>query len=568
MRTPRGRTSDRHAWTAATRRPLVASLTLLALTGLVACSSSDSEGAASGSTGSSDTTTTVASATCQPPTDTTPVQVTPVAGSDSDLDVVSFDGTVIRAHWFPLPGADADSPAPTVLMGPGWSLAGDTDVDAVGVLGGVDIGSLRAAGYNVLTWDPRGFGASTGTAEVDSVDFEARDVQQLLDWVATQPMVELDGERDPTAGMVGGSYGGGIQLVTAAIDCRVDALVPIVAWHSLETSLYKADTVKAGWSKVLTDSSADASVDPHVTSARESGLTTGTLSEEDRAWFIARGPGDLVEDITVPTLIVQGTVDTLFTLDEGVTNYLILQGNGVPVAMMWYCDGHGVCLTDPGDQERVSTAAIAWLDRYVKDDESVDTGAGFDIIDQHGVRYTSKEYAPADGTPLTATGSGTLQLTADGGAGPVTIPEGNDSLLSGLVQPITPAKATNAVDVDLIVDGDPALVVGAPQLKLKYSGTVEAGDRPQRVFAQLVDASTGLVIGNQITPIQVQLDGKPHEVTTPLEMIAFAAEPGATITLQLVATTVAYAEPQLGGSITFDSIDLSLPVATDMTAAK
>jgi len=526
-----------------------------------ACSGSDAGG--SGASSTTDATAAMAEA-CEPPATTTPVQATPVAGSDVDVDVVSFDGTVIRAHWFPLPGADAVDPAPTVLMGPGWSLAGDTTIDSVGVLGAVDIGSLRAAGYNVLTWDPRGFGESGGTAQVNSVDHEARDVQQLLDWVATLPEVDLDAERDPSVGMVGGSYGGGIQLVTAAIDCRVDALVPIVAWNSLQSSLYKADTVKSGWAAKLTEASAGSSVDPHVTSARDTGLSTGLLSDEDRDWFISRGPGELVADITVPTLIIQGTVDTLFTLDEGVANYVILAGNDVPVAMLWYCDGHGVCLTDPGDEARVSDAAIGWLDRYVKGDETVETVAGFDVIDQHGVRYAAEEYTPSEGTPLTATGSGTLQLTAEGGAGPVAVPETNTALLSRLVESITPARATNSVDVDLVVEGEPALVVGAPELTLTYSGTVAAGERPQRVFAQLVDASTDLVIGNQITPIAVQLDGASHTVTVPLEMIAFAAEPGATITLQLVATTVAYAQPQLGGSITFDSIELSLPVSTTL----
>ncbi len=552
------------------RRTAVVSLSLALASVLAACSGSDGGAARdAGDTASSSTssTPTAAPAVCEPPVDTVPVVATPVPGSETDLDLVSFDRTEIRAHWFPLPGATAESPAPTVLMGPGWSLAGDTDLNAVGILGAIDIATLRAAGYNVLTWDPRGFGASGGVAQVNSVDAEARDVQQLLDWVADQEVAQLDAERDPAVGMVGGSYGGGIQLVTAAIDCRVDALVPIVAWHSLRTSLYKADTVKTGWATKLTDASASGRVDPHVTSARDTGLATGRLSDEDLQWFVDRGPGELVEQITVPTLIVQGTVDTLFTLDEGVTNYLVLEGNGVPVAMLWYCEGHGVCLTDPGDERRVSDAALAWLDRYVKDDESIDTGPGFDVIDQHGVRYTAERYTDADGTPLTATGRGHLDLVHGGGAGPVPLPEGANGLLSNLVQPITPARATNAVDVTLEVDGGPHLVVGAPEVTLEYMGTPGQGERPQRVFAQLVDETSGLVIGNQITPIQVELDGEPHTVTVPLEMIAFAAEPGARITLQLVATTVAYAQPQLGGSIELERIELSLPVSTSLAPA-
>ncbi len=532
-----------------------------------ACSGSGGESADRPEEPAPTTSTTAAPAACVPPEDTVPVLELPVPSSETDADVVSFDRTEIRTHWFPLPGADAASPAPTVLMGPGWSLAGDTDVDAVGVLGAIDIRSLQAAGYNVLTWDPRGFGASTGVAQVNSVDAEARDVQQLLDWISTKPEVQLDAERDPTVGMVGGSYGGGIQLVTAAIDCRVDALVPIVAWHSLRTSLYKAETVKTGWATKLTDASATGRVDPHVTSARDTGLATGRLSDEDVQWFEDRGPAELVDRITVPTLFIQGTVDTLFTLDEGVTNYLVLEGNGVPVAMLWYCDGHGVCLTDPGDAARVSDAAIAWLDRYVKDDASVDTGPGFDVIDQHGVRYTAERYTPSDGVALTATGSGHLDLVHGGGAGPIRLPEGDGSLLGGLVQPITPARATNAVDVVLEVDGGPHLVVGAPEVTIDYRGTAGTGDRPQRIFAQLVDETTGVVIGNQITPIPVVLDGQQHRVTVPLEMVAFSAEPGSRIVLQLVATTVAYAEPQLGGSIDLEHVELSLPVSTELEPA-
>ena len=51
--------------------------------------------------------------------------------------------------------------------------------------------------------------------------------------------------------MVGGSYGGGIQLDAAAIDPRIDAIVPDIAWNSLVTSLYKEQTVKQGWANLL-----------------------------------------------------------------------------------------------------------------------------------------------------------------------------------------------------------------------------------------------------------------------------------------------------------------------------
>ena len=58
---------------------------------------------------------------------------------------------------------------------------------------------------------------------------------------------------------------------------------------------------------------------------RRAGNLTGTITPAERQWFAARGPGDLVSHIHIPTLIVQGTVDTLFTLQEGVENYEILR---------------------------------------------------------------------------------------------------------------------------------------------------------------------------------------------------------------------------------------------------
>ena len=81
------------------------------------------------------------------------------------------------------------------------------------------------------------------------------------------------------------------------------------------------------------------------------------------------------------------------------------------------------------------------------------------------------------------------------------------------------------------------------------------------VFAQLVDTATGRVLGNQVTPVDVTLDGGTHTTRVPLEIVAYAATPASHVELQLVATTVAYAPPQLGGSVTFTGIHLALPVA-------
>jgi ABC-2 type transport system ATP-binding protein len=490
------------------------------------------------------------------------LEVEPVEGVDSDLTMTSFDGTAIRLHWFPVEGASADEPAPTILMGPGWSLPGDTSTDGAALFGALSIGAMWKHGYNVLTWDPRGFGRSGGVATVNDPRKEGKDVQAMLDFVAEQPEALTDGKGDPRAGMVGFSYGGGIQLTTAAIDCRVDAIVPGIAWNSLQTSLYKADTVKTGWSKILTSTVDPKRLDPHINSASASGLADGSLSDEDREWFISRGPGDeAIGRIDVPTLFIQGTVDTLFTLDEATRNYGILRKHDVPAAMLWFCGGHGTCLTDPGDGDRVGKASFAWLDHYLKG-EGTELGPRVDLIDQEGARWTAEDWPIAQGEPLHASQSGVLDLQADGGSGGQIDPPSGDPL-GGLVAGITPTRAENATNVAIDPAETDVLAVGAPELELTYTGdwTGDVTGTDGRIFAQLIDDETGLVVGNQITPIQVVIDGNEHTTKADLEMIAHHVTPGHGLTLQLVAATTAYGVPVTDGRITFDRIDLSIPTA-------
>ena len=125
---------------------------------------------------------------------------------------------------------------------------------------------------------------------------------------------------------------------------------------------------------------------------------------------------------------------------------------------------------------------------------------------------------------------------------------------------LSSARATNAVNVTVPLGTTRRTLLGAPKLTFTYSGTLPEGTTgQQRVFAQLVDSSTGIVLGNQITPIKVVLDGRSHRATVPMEAVAFAAKPGAKLTLQLVATTVLYAKPALGGTVRFSTIRVSIP---------
>ena len=549
--------------------PRVACALVLAVSLFAAgCSSGDDS---SDDASTRDTEVPVADRTCDQGATVTPVVSAPVEGVPSDVTITSFDGTLIRAHWFPAQEeTSGGAPSPTVLMGPGWGQPGATEErDSALGYGAMPIRFLRAAGYNMLTWDPRGFGASSGEATANSPEVEGRDVQVLIDWVATQREALLDRDGDPRVGMIGGSYSGGIQLVVGAIDCRVDALVPGAAWHSLETSLYPNQTAKAGWGSLLNRAAVafNAKVDPHVGKAATQALGTGVLDEEVLEWLRSRGPGDLVGKITAPTLLVHGTVDNLFTPTEGVTNFTALRKTGAPVSMLWFCGGHGICLTGDGDTDLVNGRTRDWLDRYLKGYESVDTGPVMDVVDQNGERWVGDDYPTEPDATLVAEGpGGPLTLDDESKTGTAVAPNSQD-LFASIFARVTPARADKALKLTVKAEED-ALVFGAPRLRLRYRGETPDGPQPTRIFAQLVDDETGHVVGNQIVPVPLDLDGADHTVEVDLEVVAHHLTDGASVTLQLVATTFAFAVPRLGGELTAISIELELPVAQSLTRAR
>jgi ABC-2 type transport system ATP-binding protein len=221
--------------------------------------------------------------------------------------------------------------------------------------------------------------------------------------------------------------------------------------------------------------------------------------------------------------------------------------------MLWFCGGHGSCLTDQGNTARIEKASIAWLDRWLKGDRSARTGPGFEWINQDGERFATHRYPREHGT-VEATGGGTLPVTQAGGSGP----SGPGPGVVGSIAPITNGtRATNAVNVEVPGRGKDKQLVGVPDLSLSYSGNASNSD--VRVFAQLVDDDTDIVLGNQVTPIPLKLDGENHTVKRPLEAIAHTLRPGSSVTLQITASATNYGPQRATGLVDFSDIDLQLP---------
>lgn len=487
--------------------------------------------------------------------------------------VTSFDGTQISTNFFPASGLGKGDTAPTVLDGPGLASPGNTDpnsqFDIPGLVPG--LAPLRSAGYNVVTWDPRGEFASGGTLQLDSPAFEGKDVSAIIDWLGQQPAAQLDGPDDPRMGMVGGSYGGGIQLVSAAIDPRIDAIVPGIAWNTLTSSLYPNQTFRTSYATLLLLDlvQTGARINPQLYSGILTGDLLGLLGPSDQALLASSGPGSLVSKITAPTLLIQGTVDVLFPLQQAVTNAQLLAANNVPVKMIWFCGGHGVCL-NPGDPTAqanlITTDTLAWLNQYVKQDGTpADAIPTFQWVDQNGNVFSS-DLLPSNpqfqGTPVTASSAGgTLPIVPIiGGSGPGPAPATLPVSL-GLG-----SEASNALNLAVSVPTG-TQIVGAPEVTFTYSGIGTS----HAVYAQIVDDQTGRVLGNLVTPIPVTLDGQTHTVSIALgtlEDVAYtAAGPGSTLTLQLVGSATPFENLTSFGVINVSNLSLSLPTVASSTDA-
>lgn len=486
---------------------------------------------------------------------------TPAAAQDYDT-VVSFDGTPITFYWFPASGLADGQVAPTVLQGPGFGGQAEDDPDAKSSAAIPGVGDLRKAGYNVLTWNPRGISPSGGQAQLNNPDFEGRDVSALITWVSTRPEAQLDAAGDPRIGMTGGSYGGGIQFSTAAIDPRVDAIVPVIAWNSLRTSLYKAQTIKSSWVNALLVGATRPgnTFSPSILKGRQQARKGTTFSKEVVGFARAAGPDRVLANITAPTLILQGTIDNLFPPSEAVANYKALRNAGVPTKMVWFCGGHGVCLTEGGESTLPLQQTWLWLDKYLKGDTAVDTGPGFTWIDQRG-RFRSAADYPSAARRLSARGDGELRLKDKGGSGPYTaeLPSSISPTFSLVLRPTIPAPAKNAVNLTVRAKTQ-SVVVGSPRLKLTYKGSSK--NPKVRVLAQLVDPRTKTVVGNQITPFALKLNGKRQKATIPMEEISFDLRKGQRLRLQIVANSGPYDTFPEGGRVSFSKVKVSLPVVS------
>lgn len=457
-----------------------------------------------------------------------------------NVNVTSFDGTQIDVNLYPAAGLQQGQTAPTVLEGSFWGLPAYSSL--IGTINSIGVESfsidaelvgpatLTADGYNVVTWDSRGWYASGGQVNDDSPAYEGRDVSAIINWLATQPAAELKGTNDPVVGMTGFSYGGGVQLSTAAIDHRLAAIEPNMSWYSLGEALDPNQVIKAGWGNILCDLGdvVGARYAPELRNTCNS-VVTGDVTPGEVAFQEGASPGPVIKQITTPTLLLAGTVDTLFPINGDVKTYEALRAAGTPVKMMWYCGGHGICNENPGPTGHVAEAELAFLNKYLKG-QNISTGSGFEYLDQTGSWRSAASYPVASTGKLTASGSGTLGIS----------PLDTSGLLG-----VEATKAFNGVSIQIPAPGSSVETLADPELSLTYHGLATKAQTP--IFAQLVENSTGTVLDNQATAVPLDLNGASHTVSVPLNLVTWSLTPSSKISLQLTdASDLFFAQQAIG----------------------
>lgn len=470
--------------------------------------------------------------------------------------------------------------APAVLATNGFGGSkSDGSTEAIGEI-------FAQRGYVSLVYSGLGFGHSGCLISLDDPDIDGTAASGLIDFLAGQraaddgtkaDFVTLDGRGDPRVGMIGGSYGGAVQLATAAVDHRVDALVPMITWHDLAYSLdpNNADVggavpgafkwqwangfYLAGESQPLTVPNLDPSrlnslsclhfVTDACRTVRtlNSGSYPADRTAELLAYARSVSPVSYLSRVKAPTLLVQGQADSLFNLNEATATYKTLEAQGTPTKMIWQNWGHsggmvaGELNLGQGSLEStyVGKRILAWFDRYLHKRTGTDTGPAFAYY-RDWIADSTSTYATADRIPSL---SQKLYLSGDG-----KLVDNRDKVTRGsrsYTNWLFPTSHSESSLYGIIGLPDPAPydtegtylgwtseplarttdVVGAPEATLRVASPKterkqNSGDAADKLvlFAKLYDVApdgTKTLVHRRVAPVRVPDVTKSFTVTLP-----------------------------------------------------
>ncbi|WUI00164.1 alpha/beta fold hydrolase [Spirillospora sp. NBC_00431] len=493
------------------------------------------------------------------------------------VDGPKDDQRVVLDTTFYKPVGTGAARAPAIMLGHGFG-GSKRDVRD-------EARRLARAGYAVLTWTARGFGHSTGEIALNSPDYEVKDTRQLIDWLARRPDVRLDGPGDPRVGMAGGSYGGAIALLTAAHDRRVDAIAPMITWHSLADALFP-DATGAGpsdgvfkklWAGLFFTGGAGRtacgrflpSLCEVYQEVAEKGLPTASAIETLRR----SSPSSVADRIRVPTLLVQGQSDSLFPLDHADANARAIARNGAPVSVVWFRGGH-----DGGDPEteRIEGLVRDFFDARLKRTGEAG-GDGFTVTRAGGLDSSTREVVVKEAAARTYPGlahdpvylplnNGEQTIYNPPGGSPASISAlpglgalGSADTLGGLGGRLPTERPGQFAGFDTRPLEQPVQLTGAASVRLKVDG-----DGP--LFAKLYDVApsgTATLARRLAVPFRVS---RGQDVTVTLPAMDHRFDRGHRLRLVVSTTDLGFATPAAPASYKVRAVSpLTVPTVPSLT---
>jgi ABC-2 type transport system ATP-binding protein len=513
--------------------------------------------------------------------------------------------------------ASATNPVPAILTTNGFGGSKD-DQAGLAAFG-------ASHGYEVLSYSGLGFGGSGCQIELDDPDWDGKAASQLISFLGARPEVKKDAPGDPRVGMIGGSYGGGVQFATASIDARLDTIVPIITWNDLAYSLTPNNDAPSlvwtnsppgvpkwqwtslffglGLSQPLTNMSNPATepattcpgFDSRVCTSYLESLALGYPPPETVAMLRHASAASFMSRIRIPTMLLQGEADTLFNINEAVANYQGIKANGVPVKLVLQSWGHSDSTPAPGEfseDDPLSThegrLVVNWFDHYLKD-LPVSTGPEVEYF-RDWVTYdpsgtAAPAYANAPSWPVGTTAklllSGTGELVGSrsrvraGSATFVNPPGGEPASYSetSAVQNMDPFASIPPSDPpgESVAFTTPPLdagvtSVGIPQAKLRLSATVPPTLDPSTyvvVFVKLYDiAPDGTVTLVHRLVSPVRVADLSKPVKVTLPGVVHRYRKGHRISLVVAATDQAYTGSRIANVLSVTTDAASLSSLT------
>jgi ABC-2 type transport system ATP-binding protein len=443
----------------------------------------------------------------------------------------------------------ARTPAPAVIVSPGF---GQTEKDTR-----VDAEALARRGFVAMTWTMRGFNflnTQGGKIALDAPDAEVADLKGLIDVLAKTQAVTQDGDGDPRVGLMGESYGGGVSLMGASLDRRVDAIVPIITWSSLESSLVPGGVFKAEYASVFFSLAARDGCKlfaARVCAAYNHLATTGTASESDKRLLQYSSPD--LSRVTAPTLLIQGEDDTLFPLSESLTTARALQDKGTPVALRWLAGGHDKSFSST-QESRIRSMAATWFDKHLAR-KPVSTGPLFSWHRSSGGTGSSSTL-PGASSAVAVPDDQLSVITNPAGGRPASISSvpgaGSVADLAGALGFDIPGQSAAWTSAPLPQTRE---ILGAGTLTLDVTSTTGEAVLFAKVLDVAPDGSASLPNG-QVSPVRV----RNGTVTIPLPTLAHVIPAGHRIRVAVGTTDLGYAGPLAPASYTISHPKVALPL--------